>query len=353
MRGTRFLLLFGCVVLAASSCRTAESYVVVHVAGVADNARTLEVDITLAGVSRHRSLSLDPPPALDTFSVEFARSTRGSVTIAVTAADATGAAVSADHGQVLLAGAAMTDLYLTLASAADLGFDGGSSLCGQPQSACDQHPEYLFCDGFETSSGTSFPGWTGVTLGNFKGGGANADTSVSAAAGPVCAGSKAAFAHAVGIDQQAFVYRTVAAQPNPLHARMFVYLPSGTASGDFFALFGLTSTRSGDNASIAYDPVGHRLVYDRSFATDTPGFDYTLPLDRWVCLETTLGLDANQGSLTILADGVAVAHATGLATTTAGFVVDTLSVGVVSANASADVYVDEVAVATAPIGCGP
>ena len=224
-----------------------------------------------------------------------------------------------------------------------------TSLCaaGAPPSPCTGA---LFCDSFESESGTTFSAWSQQAVSNSGGGAANPGTGISVAVNPVCAGSHAMHAVAVGANQQAFVYETGLSLPSTTYLRAFVYLPSQPAAS--FDLFSFATGDASQYLQLGYD--GAKLFAFRNFAGAgaIPDFATTLPTGRWICLEAAVGLDAANGSLAFFVDGAPVATpATGVGTLPAGASDSTFEAGIIFAAGDAELYLDEVAIGPARIGC--
>ena len=224
-----------------------------------------------------------------------------------------------------------------------------TSLCAPaaPSSPCTGA---LFCDGFESESGTTFSSWSQQAVSNAGGGAANAGTGISITANPVCAGSRAMHAVAVGANQQAFVYETGLSLPATTYLRAFVYLPSQPAAS--FDLFSFATGDASQYLQLGYD--GTKLFAFRNFAGagTIPDFATTLPTGRWICLEAAVGLDAANGSLAFFVDGAPVATAaTGVGTLPPGASDSTFEAGIIFAAGDAELYLDEVAIGPARLGC--
>jgi hypothetical protein len=239
---------------------------------------------------------------------------------------------------------------------AEGGSDGGGLLCSMAGSATRcASGNYLFCDGFETSSSGIFPVWSIPipTIDTYTGGAANPATSLTVDTAPVCAGNQVMHVHAVGLKQQAFLQDQLATRPNPLYLRTFVYLPSSSAQETFYFLSFLNSAGT-RWYQIAINPPGSPgFVTNSNFSATLPTFPGEVPRDRWACVETKIRFDSSAGEVAITVDGVSAGDVTGL-DTQGNFQMDTFEFGVSAVEVPSgafDAYFDEVVVSASPIGC--
>ncbi|MDB4968962.1 MAG: hypothetical protein JWN44_4651 [Myxococcales bacterium] len=230
--------------------------------------------------------------------------------------------------------------------------DGGVASCGaSAQPAACAGGSYVFCDGFENETGAAFTAWTAAAVANAGGGPGNAGTAVTVQAGaPVCAGSRSLHAVASGSSQQAFVYKSGLAYPATTYLRAFVYLPSATSTNASYDLFSFGTADASQYLQIGYDAPAGKLFAFRNFAPQID-FPTTLPLDRWLCVEATLRLDATAGSLAIAIDGAPLGMQTGTATQPAGATYSVFQAGLVFATMSTELYLDEIVLSATAVGC--
>jgi hypothetical protein len=142
-------------------------------------------------------------------------------------------------------------------------------------------------------------------------------------------------------------------QAGPLYLRLRVYLPSGGDPGHNAALFAL---RPGD----AYTDEGKvvRLRNDGGIALQLvlsegsiPSAPDALPRDEWACVELELDV-ATSGTARISVGGTEVLSTTGETLPPSGPLTTVVVFGGVGdAAAPLDVAVDDLIVATSPIGC--
>jgi hypothetical protein len=244
-------------------------------------------------------------------------------------------------------------LYMTDGAVDGASRDAAMPLCGRasPPTLCPG--PYLFCDGFESENGMSFPLWSGAPVDNYNGNPANAGTVLDIARVPVCLGQHSLHSHAVGGQQQAFVFRTLANPPNPMYVRFFFYLAQSSMP---FELLGFHAG-SGQFSTVFVDPVAATFTYSTNFSNAMAVYNAPVFTNRWVCLELAQRFDQASGEVELELDGRPLRDVTGLANQPAGATLDTVNVGVISTNSGDngvnEVYIDEVAISSTPIGCEP
>jgi hypothetical protein len=329
-----------CIALVLAGCKVAATGVVVTVTGAALHPDQLRVGASVDG-SRTETLVPGAPRAVDLPTSFFAElSDRAtSATFDVTALVAGNPIARGTSPAVTLTP------HHEAATTIEL-----STWCAPsaPPPGCDGA---LLCDGFETESGTNFASWSAFAVSNAGGGAANPGTSLAVQVGPpVCAGDHALHAVAMGQSQQAFVYKTGLLLPRTTHLRAFLYLPAAAMSTASFDLFSFATADLSSYLQLGYDAFKHQLFAFRNFGPEVD-FAATLPTDRWICLEYAVDLDAAAGSIGVTVDGVPLPMQSGIATQPSGATFSTLDAGIVFATDSVDLYLDEIALSAAPIGC--
>jgi hypothetical protein len=265
----------------------------------------------------------------------------------------------------VLAGCDVFDSRLYLGAAADLAMSspprdlaplvdtgGMPALCDSRDRATTCPGGYLFCDGFESESGSTFSSWTATIIDNYDGMPANAGTALSIGGAPVCLGQHSMHAIAVGGQQQAFAFVALARRPNPLHARLFFYVAQ---SSQPFQLLGLHAP-DGKYSTLNVDPSTATFSFANNFSTLSATFtSKAVPRDRWLCLELFMSFDAVSGEVRLSLDGEQLGDFAGVNTEASGSTQDTVNVGIVATdtadNGVNEVFVDEVAIADHAIGC--
>jgi hypothetical protein len=144
-------------------------------------------------------------------------------------------------------------LFLLVTACGRLGFDGGDSPIDAGNDAANPDgvadvctpgapatcpPGAVFCEDFETSTGTNFSNWDSLALFNWYVGGAADPATTLLANGAPCRGVNAAHGHAVGSGQVAFLHKTQTARPNPMYVR-FWYRINGSSPTSDFEIMGL------------------------------------------------------------------------------------------------------------------
>lgn len=332
-----------CVALLLAGCKVAATGVVVTVSGADVRADQLRVVATVDGAARPPTLVPATPRALALPAAFFAELPDGaaSATFDVTALAAGNVVGRGASGAVALAPHRQPATTVALAT----------SLCTTPAAAPTSCAGALFCDNFEAESQTNFGAWSAFAVANAGGGAANAGTALDVQVGaPVCAGDHALHAVAMGASQQAFVYKTGLSLPATTHLRAFVYLPSAMTSTASFDLFSFATPDLSSYLQLGYDAFKHQLFAFRNFGPEVD-FAATLPADRWICVEWTVALDAAAGSIAVSVDGAPLGSQGSLETQPAGATFSTFDAGLVFATDSAEVYLDELVLSSAPVGC--
>jgi len=203
-------------------------------------------------------------------------------------------------------------------------------------------PPRLLCDGFEQP----LPGaWS------LEGNGSV--TRIDATQGPVRSGGYAAkLAVPAGGGEKA--------------AAMLFYPPALLTSGQVAirAYLYVASSVSASNLSLMEvacgDPVVDKISLDAQYGKlalvnllDGNGYlqaSAEIPTGRWVCTELLVTIDGSDGSVAGRVDGVERARVSGVKTTCGGFDQATIQIWTDS-QPGVELYVDDVVISTAPIGC--
>lgn len=219
------------------------------------------------------------------------------------------------------------------------GTDGGSADAGPP---C-MRPTTRFCDGFDVEP--FIPPWEGTII---ETGGSIARSSTR-----VVAGGGALRAETVRSNASSFIYVAFPEiATGDVYVRAFYHVGESPVLGhlDLLEVVSTTGTQSFGLNIID----GALIIYDGGAMAPAPTTgSYTLPTDRFFCLELRVGLDAAAGSVEVWADDVSVVRGEGIPTLGGG-AYDFIRTGVSyagSAQPSAIVYVDEIVVAAERIGC--
>jgi hypothetical protein len=235
---------------------------------------------------------------------------------------------------------------LALSLGPTLGDGGQPSLCGSGRGADScAGASYLFCDGFEHATGSTFPGWPieDVTTGG-------AVLATDGTGVTPCLGGRVFESTTTGIGQIATIAAPIAL-PRTVYLRTYVYMKSEWAIP--YAGLIAFSTPSWD-MDIHLDPTRGQLRVARSFGLKLGPFRGFLP-GAWACVEWSITFDTTAGSFALWIDGEQTAAASGVQTTPDGSLPTSLQLGVIEApNATAvpsDFLFDEVAVSTSRIGC--
>jgi len=140
----------------------------------------------------------------------------------------------------------------------------------------------------------------------------------------------------------------------PLYARFYAYLPSFVHIPTYFALFELWHLEGSSDGKISVEVISDdrlelQVLPNESTHAAAVG---SMPRDQWACIELGLDVAATGGAISLSVDGSTVIDQTDVATLPAG----PFSIAVVEALPaedvpSAELTIDELVVATEPIGC--
>lgn len=142
----------------------------------------------------------------------------------------------------------------------------------------------------------------------------------------------------------------------PLHARFFVRLAAEMVLPEQLQLFEFWETDGPDVPNriavfVTAEGVPHVYV-GVSETTLAPTAPSPLSRDTWVCLELSLDLQAESGAAALGLDGTTVISSDQVATQpTEPFTVAVIEAQPTDDTAGVDLYVDDLVIATAPIGC--
>ena len=204
-------------------------------------------------------------------------------------------------------------------------------------------PAAVFCDGFEGA--TLVPPWGGTIV--------DPGTFLGRSTGTFYSGAGALEADVLGETRSAFVYAPI--DPPLASGEVYVrgYFRFETTTLQHFDFLQVSASAGG---------IGP-LVYGgeiRVFNEFDPGTEllsatpYTVPLGRFLCIEMRVAFHETAGVVDVWVDGAPVLHAEGTPTFTASQPVMQARAGASWAGPgqpSATVYVDDVVVSTARIGC--
>lgn len=222
--------------------------------------------------------------------------------------------------------------------------DAGPPDAGPDDTACDDvHAGALFCDGFESAG---FLAWDRLRTrdGTVTQSTTTRHRGMGAMHSQTTAGSGRADAEASPLS---------ALSSGELWIRTYLYLPSG------FDLVDMNVTTVHEAVS-PYVGVGMGMIAgDRPYiwfgtegrSAHAPAV--TVPRDRWTCWELHIVLDDVSGSADLSIDGVTVAMETGVDTVPGGGMTILVSgLGYTDpTQSSAELFLDELVVDDAPIGC--
>src|SRR5262249_22307447 len=160
--------------------------------------------------------------------------------------------------------------------------DGGATRC--PMGA-------MFCDDFETSSGSNFPRWSSVRRANYQGGAIDPLTDMTTSS-TACRGTVAAHARGVGGAQVAALRLDVSAHPNPMYVRAWFRIASSSPVTDY-ELVGIQNAAS-DFILIDHDRSSQMVsaqVQGIPTLTNNHAPAIIAP-DRWTCIQLKIAFDA-------------------------------------------------------------
>ncbi len=224
------------------------------------------------------------------------------------------------------------------------GIDSG----GTPldETSCDDvHQSAIFCDGFE--SGAPMVEWDGVST---ELGGIARWTDTMPYRGVGSFESRTSQPSARGYLEKVGLG---AHTSGTIHVRTYIYLSSATRITHGTIMLFAQGVSPWHGVALEILDTGEPVLFIESLDLDvfTPA-RLSLPFDRWFCAELEVGIDA-AGHVALSVDGAEVVRRTGLNTVVSpGY--DILNIGVSwseSTNNEALVFLDEVVVASSPIGC--
>lgn len=140
-----------------------------------------------------------------------------------------------------------------------------------------------------------------------------------------------------------------------LHVRFTVRVPSAVVLPPQLQLFELWNAPGGsdERATVFLSSSGLPSLYvGASNETLEAAPRFALPRDQWVCFEMSLTLADGDGSAALDVDGERAVERSGIATLGAApFSVAVVEALLTSAASEVDVYLDDLIVSTAPVGC--
>ena len=233
--------------------------------------------------------------------------------------------------------------------------DSPPTFCGGATTACPVGS--VFCDDYETSSGTSFPRWSSVQLTNWQLGGAAYPNTAVTGDGAPCRGSRAAHVHTEREAQLAFMAVNLATRPNPIYVRTWMRVASTSSSRDF-EILGFHDASGSVLLHIQSIPAQQVMAINAApFTTTAQGVQgpAAFDVDRWMCLETRILFDSGTaGEIQVWLDGASSIDLQNVTTEAVGMPMTRFVTGVVS-NATEtgnfDIDYDDTVVSDRRIGC--
>lgn len=203
-------------------------------------------------------------------------------------------------------------------------------------------PDALLCESFDAPLPEAYSTWYGDEIT-----GSIQDCEVARGAG------------ALRLQSSSFGFsQTRMFLPSPisegeLHVRLFAYFGGTFEMPQYTGLFELWTTDSGP-PKIGLDAIGNDQI-EVNFSPFSSVFvssNGVLRRNEWLCLELALELRADSGSVSLSIDGVPVIEESGVVT----YPGEPFTVAVIEAlpapdSTGVDVALDELVIATAPIGC--
>ncbi len=251
-------------------------------------------------------------------------------------------------------------LLLGAAGCGRIGFDlaSGDAPAGGndgPASGIDQGcaDATILCDGFESSTATTFPMWDRIDLINWQDGGQAAQgTACEVATTPTWIGLHALEAIGNGSEQQAFLEKALPTpRPAVVYARAFVRLPSSDNPGTF-DLFGYVGSAS--FVFLELQPFDGRLQFNGSLGIPGQSMPALTLRDHWYCVELMTRFAASGGEVQVNVDGVSVFDDPNAMTDPVADPAQNFYAGVSTGapeTTTVHVFYDDVALSANPIGC--
>lgn len=238
---------------------------------------------------------------------------------------------------------------LTVDDAATYGGDaevvhGDGAVDGSVSLYCPEHPEWLFCSGFETND----VGRWGYQLGKVEVTGAvkrSGTQAMSAYTGPDAENRARWAAENVLHDQMS----------GDIWMRSWNYMPGSVKIDEHFSLSIISdANKPFDGFELRVLPTGTAINYSINGTEHVTKTHLTLfPPDTWVCVELHVKIDATAGVYEAFVDGDQVAQASPVDTLPAqGFGVAEVGIHFAGPNQGpVQVYVDDVVIAHSRIFC--
>ncbi|MCA9600587.1 MAG: hypothetical protein KC417_01105 [Myxococcales bacterium] len=226
--------------------------------------------------------------------------------------------------------------------------DGGSgdAIVDAPmeEDECAAHPEWLFCDGFESGD---LSGWNGERQGN----------AIEVRTTPH-RGRHGGYAHVNADGEQSLIEAQFpAVTSGSLYVRGYFRVPPGTTVGAM-NLFSVHNTAD-DRVVVVLNgsEPDHLITFISSTISSGTGSSSPegVEFDEWTCLELAIDVAASPGgNLTLSKDGVTFAEGNQTGVNTAvpgGYMRVRLPITYVKDSGLVEIYFDDIAVSTTPIGC--
>ena len=225
----------------------------------------------------------------------------------------------------------------------DAGQDAGPDDAGPDDTSCDDvHAGAIFCDGFETGLGA----WSMTT--------ASATGMVDTVATPAFRGHAALRARTLASTSLAYALASPlgARTSGDLYFRMWMRIPAGVPVTTVYTLAAHESVAPRNGFDLGTVTASTATATLSTAAHAFSSTDAVFGRDTWACVEAHV-LIAASGTFEVWVDGTAVVADTGRNTLPASGYSDLLVgiLGVEAGQPPTTVYLDEVVVDTARIGC--
>jgi hypothetical protein len=223
----------------------------------------------------------------------------------------------------------------------DLPIPSGGTLATPPAPTCV--PGALLCESFDAPlpAGDSVC-YSGSTTGSIE------DCLVHQGAGAIRFQTDT-----TGGYGQAFMRLSTPVAAGPLYARFYAYVPSSVTVPSWFLMLELWNQDASSDGKISVEVITND-AFEISLAPNNsnhPAAANSLVRDQWMCIELALDVAATGGTASLSVNGTTVINQTGVVTLPPNPISVVVVESMTSTATPVDLAIDDLVVATQPIGC--